>query len=427
MRGDKQERMETHGVNNGQALKIAAMRYLVSGNRREELENFRRQLSTLDRYHGMPNGMFTCDEHFAGLEATHGTELCTVVETLYSLEVALATFGDPLIADRIETVTFNALPGTFDDAMWAHQYDQQVNQVQASLNSKPWTTNGPESNLYGLEPNFGCCTANFHQGWPKLALSLWMRSADGGLAACVYAPCHVESAVATGAVRLSIETEYPFRQDVRITVDPEHAGRFPIRLRIPAWATGASIRLNGEAQSVPVQPGTFVPILRHWKAGDVLDLHFPMVPKVSRWNNDAVAITRGPLLFSYSPGQSWVKLRDRGPTADWQVFPLRPWNYALRVDESSAAELSVTEDAIGSHPFAEEGTPVRIRVKGRQLDTWRSEDGVAAPVPRGSQVSSNPEEMLELIPYAAAKLRVTIFPQLTQDATPPGGNLRSGV
>jgi hypothetical protein len=43
--------------------------------------------------------------------------------------------------------------------------------------------NGPDSNLYRLEPNFGCCTANLHQGWPKFASSLWMKAPDGGLQA----------------------------------------------------------------------------------------------------------------------------------------------------------------------------------------------------------------------------------------------------
>ena len=159
-------RMETHGVNNGQALKVAAVEYRLNGNVAERARYFK-QLATLDTYHGMPNGMFSCDEHLAGLDPSHGTELCTVVETMYSMEVALATFGDTQIADRLEKIAFNALPGTFTDDMWAHQYDQQPNQIQVGLNSKPWTTNGPESNLYGLEPNFGCCTANFHQGWPK--------------------------------------------------------------------------------------------------------------------------------------------------------------------------------------------------------------------------------------------------------------------
>ena len=73
--------------------------------------------------------------------------------------------------------------------MWSHQYDQQVNQVQCTINpDHMWTTNGPESNLYGLEPNFGCCTANMHQGWPKFAAHLWMRTPDEGICAVAYAP-----------------------------------------------------------------------------------------------------------------------------------------------------------------------------------------------------------------------------------------------
>ena len=80
--------------------------------------------------------------------------------------------GDPTLGDRLERIAFNALPGTFTDDMWAHQYNQEPNQVEVSLHRKPCTTDGPESNLFGLEPNFGCCTANFHQGWPKFTTSL---------------------------------------------------------------------------------------------------------------------------------------------------------------------------------------------------------------------------------------------------------------
>ena len=79
-------------------------------------------------------------------------------------------------------------PATLSPDMWAHQYDQQANQVLCSLRARRWVSNGPESNLFGLEPNFGCCTANMHQGWPKLVASLWMASPDEGLAAVAYGP-----------------------------------------------------------------------------------------------------------------------------------------------------------------------------------------------------------------------------------------------
>jgi hypothetical protein len=186
--------MQTHGVNNAMGLKASPVWYQVSG-ADEDRRALLRQLATLDKYHGMPTGIFSADEHLAGPNPSQGTELCTVVEAMYSLEQALAVMGDAALGDRLEMIAYNCLPGTFTDDMWAHQYNQQPNQVECSLHWKPWTTDGPESNLYGLEPNFGCCTANFHQGWPKLTSSLWMASQEGGLAAAVYAPCEVRTVV----------------------------------------------------------------------------------------------------------------------------------------------------------------------------------------------------------------------------------------
>ena len=409
--GNKPDGMETHGVNNGQAIKTAAVRCLGNGDLRGEQANLNRQLAALDQYHGMPNGMFSCDEHLAGLDPSHGTELCTVVETLFSLETSLAVFGDPALGDRIEKIAFNALPGTFTDDMWAHQYDQQPNQIQVGLNSKPWTTNGPESNLYGLEPNFGCCTANFHQGWPKLTSSLWMRSADGGLAAVIYAPCTVTTDVLGKPLRIEVETEYPFAGTVRIRLAPAAPAAFPLRLRIPGWAHGASLTINGQRQAAPLTPATFLRLEQLWHPGDVLELNLPMVPVANRSFNGSLALSRGPLVFSLDLGSHFVKLRDRGPTADWQVFPDRPWNYALLVDEQSAASLEVDQQSVGDIPFAASEAPVFLQAHARRLDTWRSQDGVALPLPAGPQASSNSVETLRLIPYGSAKLRITAFPQ----------------
>lgn len=402
---------QSHGVNNGQALKTAAVQARM-GQWAANREGFARQIAALDRYHGMPNGMFTCDEHLAGTSPSQGTELCTVVETLFSLEIALAVFGDAPLGDRIERIAYNALPATLTADMWAHQYDQQVNQVQCSLNTNPWTTNGPESNLFGLAPHFGCCAANYHQGWPKLVASLWMSTRDGGLAAVLYGPCDVRTAVRGTPVHLLEETEYPFRNTIAITVNPERTVRFPLQLRVPAWAADVTLSVNGTPQRVALESGTFATLERVWHPGDRLLLTLPMRPAVTRWHHDAVAVERGPLLFSYSAGEHWVKLRDRGMTADWQVFPDRAWNYALALEEHTAAELSVTEGALADQPFSAQSHPVSLQVPARLLDSWRAEDGVAPP-PEGSPVSSGePGQMLTLVPYGTARLRVTVFPTL---------------
>ena len=402
--------LATHGVNNGQALKAAPVWSMVSASDVDR-RGFQQMLDALDKYHGLPNGMFSCDEHLAGRNPSQGSELCTVVETMYSLEQSLAILGDARIGDRLERIAFNALPGTFTDDMWAHQYDQEPNQVEVSLHRKPWTTNGPESNLYGLEPNFGCCTANFHQGWPKFAASLWMASHDGGLAAVAYSPCEVHTVVGSTPVHLSEATEYPFRGLVRITVNPATEISFPLRLRIPSWADSAEVRVNGALITIAGNEG-FAKIERRWKAGDLIQVQFPLRPGLTRGYNDSVSIDRGPLVFSYPIGEDWVKLRDRGMTADWQVFPSSQWNYALAVNEKTIGEAPVTEQPVGPSPFSLKEAPVTLRVEARRLPSWRAIDGAADPVPQSPVTSEEPQQSLALVPYAAAKLRVTAFPVL---------------
>ena len=414
--GLKDLALATHGVNNGQAIKTGPVWSQVSGSKADR-DAVLKMISELNKYHGLPNGMFSCDEHLAGLDPSQGSELCTVVEYMFSLEHSLAIVGDPSLGDRLEQLAFNALPGTFSDDMWAHQYNQEPNQVECSLHRKPWTTDGPESNLYGLEPNFGCCTANFHQGWPKFVASLFMlsgerdNSARDGLVAAVYAPCEVRTQIRGVAVDIVEETGYPFKGSVYITVRPASPISFPLQFRIPAWAAETTIRVNGQSAPAP-QPGSFASVERTWKAGDRVEITFPLTPRISRGFNDSIAIERGPLVFSLHVGESWVKLRDRGMTADWQVYPTSQWNYALSVDaDAPAKNITVSESEVGEGPFTSRHTPVRLSVRARKVDDWHAEDGVVNPPPQSPVASNQPEETITLIPYAAAKLRITAFPR----------------
>jgi uncharacterized protein len=94
------------------------------------------------------------------------------------------------------------------------------------------------------------------------------------------------------------------------------------------------------------------------------------------------------------------------------VFPTTPWNYALVLeDDSPATSISVTESKPSGNPFTREGTPIRLIVKARRVNQWRAEDGAADPPPQSPVASDQPEESITLVPYAAAKLRITAFPQ----------------
>ena len=392
--------MDTHGVNNAMGLKASPVGWLVSGDSGDRAA-INHQLQMLDRYHGEPNGMFSADEHFAGLDPSQGTELCAVVEAMFSLEQAVAVLGDARLADRLERLAFNALPGTFTDDMWAHQYDQQSNQIRCNVAPRQWSTNNPDSNLYGLAPNFGCCTANLHQGWPKLAASLWMATPDHGLAAIVYAPCSVHTLVAGKVpVRLTESTEYPFRETVSIQIDPEQPARFPLLLRVPEWARGAVIRVNGQPAPAPA-PGSFARLDRIWQPGDRVEIRFPMPPRISRWYHNSIAVERGPVVYSLALGTRWEKVVDRGPDSDWAVYPTTPWNYALAINEQHPeASIAAVERPAAGPRFTASGAPIELHVKARRLETWTEQENSAGPLPPVRSRAAHPKKIWCCCPMA---------------------------
>src|SRR5204862_520330 len=124
-------------------------------------------------------------------------------------------------------------------------------QVACTRAHRQWSTNGPDSNLFGLEPNFGCCTANLHQGWPKLVSSLWMATPNGGLVTLAYAPSRVQIKLDGADVAVDEQTEYPFRGKVEFTVHTARTPAFPFVIRVPVWAHGATLTVNGRTSDIP--------------------------------------------------------------------------------------------------------------------------------------------------------------------------------
>jgi len=406
-----------HVVNNAMAVKANAFCWRLTGDAADRMAVYD-MLETLDTYHGMVTGVFSGDECLAGNNPSRGTELCAVVEYMYSLETLLSVLGDPAFGDRLEKIAFNALPATFSPDMWSHQYDQQVNQVECSIREdRIWSTNGPDANIFGLEPNYGCCTSNLSQGWPKFAAHLWMKTKDGGMAATAYAPNVATTRIGGAKVTARLETLYPFRDDLHFTITVDKPVSFPLELRIPAWAAEASLTVAGETVSPP-KPGTFHKIKRKWNGSTEVVLTLPMEPKASRRYNNAIAIERGPLVYSLKIGEEWKAVHEgreyrEPPHGDWEVYPTTPWNYALDVSETTVGQdVLFSEKPVGDMPFSPEGAPVEAQVKGIRIPEWRMVNGSAGEIPTSPVTVAGTLETLTLIPYGSTNLRVTEFPTL---------------
>jgi DUF1680 family protein len=238
-----------------------------------------------------------------------------------------------------------------------------------------------------------------------------MATPEGGLAAIVYAPSIVRTTVADGVpIEITEQTDYPFREQVELRINPDQPARFPLLLRLPGWAEGATVAVNGKGVDTGQATG-FALLNRTWRPGDHVEIRLPMTPRITRWHNRSVAIERGSVVYSLPIGIDWKKVKDRGLASDWEANPTTAWNYAVAVDERLPDEtVAVVEREAAGTPFTARGARVELHVSGCRLPQWTEQEGSAGPLPASPVESSDKIEKLTLLPYGAAKLRITAFP-----------------
>ena len=403
---DKTWDLFSHVVNVGMMLKSEALMSLITDGNSEKFAEY--ALEYLFKNHGTAAEHFTGDENLWGTSPVHGTELCGVVETMYSYEWLFAVTGNVKWLDRLEKLAFNSLPASISKDMWSHQYDQMSNQVAAfPMSKQPFHSNDNTAHTFGLEPNFGCCTANFGQGFPKFALTSFMKS-DKGIASCALVPSKLKTEINGVVAECELITGYPFRNTLTYTIKTDRPVEFTMSIRIPSFARKA--RINGENAEI----GRFAEIHKVWSDSETINVEFDFETEIVPHPNDMVCVWRGPLLYVVEVKGKWEQVeycRDgverKFPYCDYYIYPMSKWNYALADNKFTLKENDFKSG------FGNDEPPIEMTAKMFEIE-WDFNNGYCDEKPKSTAPISEIQNV-RLIPYGCSDLRMTEFPYKGQE------------
>jgi hypothetical protein len=176
------------------------------------------------------------------------------------------------------------------------------------LGAMPLQENG--ENFYYADYNFNaqrvykkarwaCCSGTLPQVAADYRINLYLR-APRSVYINLYVPSTLQWTESGTALSLTQQGEYPYDSRVAFTITASQPTELTLHFRIPAWAQGAEIFLNGARQPSLAIPGQFAAIHREWKSGDRIELELPLTMRlepIDPQHPDTVALLRGPLVL----------------------------------------------------------------------------------------------------------------------------------
>ena len=400
--------------------------------------------ATYDHFHlvrrifgQVPGGMFGADENcrLGYIDPRQGTETCGFAEQMTSDGILTRITGDILWADNCEDIMFNSFPAAFMPDMKSLRYFTCPNMVVSDRHDhSPGIQN---KGIFMMMNPFSsrCCQHNHAHGIPYYIQNLVMASNDNGLLLNMYNSCDVNALVSDNVpVTLEERTNYPFDENVTVTLAMESSVAFPMYMRIPSWCKDAKVKVNGREMQDVAEAGKYLKIERQWEDGDEIVITLPMELSVRRWqvNKNSASINYGPITFSLEIDEvvtdangpqnvfwdsAWQPEADSLKWRACEIHPGSPWNYGLELDaDDPLGDFTIEKSSFPSdnYPFTHESSPIRLRTGiARQIPEWGLDEyGICDVLPDPDPATLGERQEVTLVPMGASRLRISSFPVL---------------
>lgn len=239
------------------------------------------------------------DEYMMPNMTAYNETCANICNSMFSKRM-LEIHGESKYADIMELVMYNSgLSGIALDGKH-YCYANPLRQIDGARDYSKMNTEFPVRQSY-LE--CFCCPPNLVRTIAQLSGWAYSKSSNG-IAVNLYGANSLNTTLLDGSkLSLTQETKYPWEGSVKITVNASKKEAFDMMLRIPNWAKGATVKVNGVDAGVLIKEGEFATINRKWKKGDVITMDMPMEIKFVEGNSrieevrNQVAVKRGPIVY----------------------------------------------------------------------------------------------------------------------------------
>ena len=235
------------------------------------------------------------------------TEDCCVYNMMKLTRHLFGWNPDAGLMDYYERVVFNHRLGTINPEDGTMMY-------YLPLASGYWKTFGKPFDA------FWCCTGTGSEEYAKLTDTIYFHD-DNSLYVNLYISSQLEWP--EKGLQLRQETRFPEQQGTKLIVSAKSPVEMGIHLRIPYWAQGGNVKINGQPLAAFGSPSSYLVLNRTWKTGDTIELNLPMALHVDSMPDDETvqAMMYGPLVLAgrFDPVTKEMMYSDSEPKSGDQI------------------------------------------------------------------------------------------------------------
>lgn len=415
-----------HGVSYNEYSKLGALLYRVTG-KQKYLAASVNAYKKIDKFFMLPGGCHCSNEFLISDHFMQSTETCDVTDYTWALSYLLSATKNGEYADKIERCVFNAGIGAVTEDFKALQYFSCANQLIADSSSNHNVFfRGDTWMAYRPNPGTECCPGNVNRFMPNYVLNTW-KTDETGVACNLFGPTTYYTEWKGGKIKIEENTAYPFKEEITFFVECEK--EFPLKLRIPRWAVSYIITMDDmPVDTTPVQGFITLNILKNSKI--VLKLA-SKIEKIESY--DGVYFKKGVLTYSLGgkDKRTIVETNERS-SKDFPAYDMVAdfeWRYCVKEDcdplfiEGDATwfdcgenlpKLEITAYSLPGWEYEKKSIIQRLENAYGRRNYLLERDCILTPTFNFSLCPDAEKKRIILLPYAATKMRLTVFPDYSK-------------